>query len=266
MAAVETQAEAPVPDPGACAAATSSGSSHDAERPAGSEVWLHVYDTDPVAALANRACLKRLRCPIHHVAVEVYGKEWCFQYFEDTWDDLEYSGVLRCTPKQMPNYNYQYSVCLGKSKLSEASVNDILYTSTVEWTACSYHLTRNNCIDYAEALVEKLHTPEPFPLVLKAILVSCAKRPIVDAIVDRVWQTAKWFMIRKHQAPKEETSGGRSHWILLGALAAVTGSALLFMKEMSLLSMKAALALTAGGGCCFLGIRKVAVQSQKSSD
>lgn len=169
--------------------------------PAPADVWLHVYHCDPYTGFLNQAFLNRNDVGIYHCGVEVYSYEWSFQYFEDTWDDPSVSGIIRCSPRQMDGYDYQETVHLGVTSLSEEEVEKELERLKEEWPACSYHLTRNNCLVFAEHFAGILRVPEPFPSRLKGILEASAQNQRLDAVVDYGWSWSKWWMLRKHGRP-----------------------------------------------------------------
>lgn len=158
------------------------------------EVWLHLYHTDAATAWLNWALLKYAEVPIYHAGVEVYGYEWSFQYFDDTWDDDTVSGVLCCQPKQMRGFDYQHSVCLGRTSLAESEVNVTIEALRAEWPACSYHITRHNCLSFAKQLVERLQVPEAFPAMLLGFSDAPSYMPKTDALVDFGWSWHKWAM------------------------------------------------------------------------
>lgn len=164
-----------------------------------SDVRIHIYQCDPYTGFLNRALLKQAEVAIYHAGIEVYDEEWSFQYFEDTWDDSSTTGIVYCTPKQMLPYQYLESINLGPTPLSERSVKEIIANLQRQWPASSYHLTRRNCLTFAEHLVNLLQTDIPFPAWLTGInTVSCQNKHI-DALVDFGWSCAKWWMIKKHQ-------------------------------------------------------------------
>jgi len=169
------------------------------------EVWIHIYHCDPYTGWLNKALLKNREIGIYHAGVEVYGEEWSFQYFEDSWDDPSVSGVIRCPPKCMTDYEYQESVNLGLTPFSEEEVDQILLTLHYEWPACNYHLTNNNCLTFAEHLVKLLNVSKPFPAWLKGILEASHNNQPVNAVVDYSWSWMKWWMMRKH---RQENPGG----------------------------------------------------------
>merc|ERR1712039_422587 len=120
--------------------------------------------------MGNKIWLKDAEIGIFHAGVEVYGEEWSFQYFEDTWNDPFVSGLIRCLPKRMVDYEYQESINLGPTPFSQEEVDQFLLALHYEWPACSYHLTHNNCLTFAEHFTGKLMVPNAFPLHLKGIL------------------------------------------------------------------------------------------------
>jgi hypothetical protein len=167
-------------------------------------VFLHIYHCDPYTAFLNRVVLKDADMPIYHAGVEVFEEEWAFQYFEDTFDDGTVTGVICCAPKKMQNFDYQYSLSLGATPLSVAEVDAAILVLQKEWPAASYHISRRNCLSFAETLVIQLQTPEPFPQVLKGILEAGERNPRTEAVVDWGWSWLKWWMLRKHAVHDEE--------------------------------------------------------------
>lgn len=165
-------------------------------------VWLHVYHCDDYTGFLNRACLSSVDMPIYHVGVEIYEDEWAFQYFEDAWDEFDISGVVRCRPKGMLDFTYQYSMCLGATSLDIRQVEKIIQRMHNEWPACGYHLTRRNCLNFAETLVGFLRPSESFPEVLRWLDKATRSHPNTDVVVDYAWSWAKWRMLKKHSRPE----------------------------------------------------------------
>jgi len=175
------------------------------------DVWLHIYHCDPYTGFLNQAILKQKEIGIYHAGIEVFGEEWSFGFFEDTWDDPSISGLTPCTPKSMAGYEYQESVNLGPTPLSEDETDLILRKLYIEWPASSYHLTHRNCLVFAEDFARILQAPAPFPAHLQGILKASTQHAFVDAIVDHSWSWAKWWMLRKHKQPcieEERDNGG----------------------------------------------------------
>jgi hypothetical protein len=162
---------------------------------------------------------------IFHAGVEVFGEEWCFQYYEDTWEDPFISGVNRCLPRRMMGYEYVESVDLGRTPLTPAEADEIIARMSEEWPASSYHITRRNCLCFAEELAGALRTPRPFPAHLKGILEASSRNGSIDAIVDYSWSWMKWWMIRNTRQEQAEeaarlsgaplpTTCGSTNWLL----------------------------------------------------
>jgi len=167
------------------------------------DVWLHIYHCDPYTGFLNRMLLKNSEIGIYHAGVEVYGEEWSFQYFEDTWNDPTISGIIRCVPKQMYGYEYQESLNLGPTPLSEDEVDDLVEKLSDEYSASTYHLTHRNCLTFAQHMAGCLKAPRPFPDWVLGILEASTRVGAVDATVDYFWSWAKWYMIRKHEPPED---------------------------------------------------------------
>lgn len=168
----------------------------------GSDVWLHVYHCDAVSGFLNRAVLDRSEVGIFHAGVEVYGEEWSFQYYEDTWEDPTVPGVVRCTPRRMPNYEYVESLYMGRTETPQDEVDTLILELHDSWPASSYHLTRRNCLTFAEELTRLLDVPRPFPSKLKGILETSLQNQSVGAAVDAAWSALKWWMIVKNPKPE----------------------------------------------------------------
>lgn len=174
------------------------------DKPEDRVVWLHIYHCDPYTGFLNRALLKQADVGIYHAGIEVYGEEFSFQYFEDTWHDPTVSGLIRCLPRRMSGYEFQESVSLGRTALTPDGVDQLLASLHRTWPACSYHLTRNNCLTFAEHFAERLGAPEPFPARLKGILEASRDHPSLEAAVDCGWSWSKWWMQRRHRPRAEE--------------------------------------------------------------
>jgi len=172
---------------------------------AGSPVWLHVYDVDPYTGWMNRAFLHGMSIGVYHAGVEIFQEEWAFQYFEDTWEDESISGIMRCRPKQMAEFVYRESIFMGQTKLSAWEVDCIISSMHDEWPASSYHLTRRNCLTFAEALCSQLGVPTDFPEWLKGVCETANQSMPLGAMVDYGWSWGKWWMIRKHAAAPDTT-------------------------------------------------------------
>jgi hypothetical protein len=172
-------------------------------------VWIHIYHIDAYTGWLNWALLKNAEMPIYHTGVEVFGEEWAFNYFDDCWDDPTISGVISCVPKSMPGYDYQESICLGPTQLTEDQVDRHIYRLRDEWPANTYHLTRRNCISFAKAFIEVLRPPAPFPATIAQVNESSKNNPISEGVVDYGWSWAKWWMRRKYEQEQAEEKANR---------------------------------------------------------
>jgi hypothetical protein len=185
---------------------TAEAEEEDMDRFGPANVWIHIYHMDSYTGFLNNwAGLKYAEIPIHHTGIEVYGEEWCFNYFEDSWDNDAISGVINCIPRNMPGYQYQESICLGPTPLVEYEVDDLIMHLREEWPANSYHITRRNCMDFAKAYVELLRPRKPWPAHAHGINDFTKRNPLTDGVVDYGWNWAKWYMRRKW-ATEEETT------------------------------------------------------------
>mmetsp|Transcript_17067 Transcript_17067/g.49478 ORF Transcript_17067/g.49478 Transcript_17067/m.49478 type:complete len:292 (-) Transcript_17067:73-948(-) len=161
-----------------------------------SDVQLHIYHCDAVTGFLNNTVLLRAEIPIYHVGVELFGREWAFQYYENAWHDDSISGVHSCAPKRAPGYEYVRSVNLGPTPLSEPEALLLIAALRREWPASSYHITRRNCVTFAQTLAATLQVTTPFPPWLRAILDASSNNAAADAILDYSWTFSKWWMAR----------------------------------------------------------------------
>mmetsp|Transcript_43503 Transcript_43503/g.93169 ORF Transcript_43503/g.93169 Transcript_43503/m.93169 type:complete len:358 (-) Transcript_43503:24-1097(-) len=167
----------------------------------GSDVWVHIYHCDPYTSFLNRTILDQTH-GIYHAGVEVYREEWSFQYYEDTWEDPSISGLVRCSPRRMPDYQYVESSYMGRTSLAVPEVEKLLLRLHDDWPASSYHLTHRNCLSFAEEFCTALNVPREFPEKLKGIINASKRNPNVDAAVDYTWSLMKWWMIRNNPRPE----------------------------------------------------------------
>mmetsp|Transcript_56872 Transcript_56872/g.144200 ORF Transcript_56872/g.144200 Transcript_56872/m.144200 type:complete len:384 (+) Transcript_56872:68-1219(+) len=172
------------------------------------DVHLHIYHCDAITGFLNKAVLLHAEIPIYHVGVEVYGREWAFQYFENAWSDPCISGVQSCSPTRAAGYEYVKSVNLGPTPHTEGEAVGIINQFRRSWPACSYHITRRNCVTFAETFTRQLEPPTPFPSWLTAILEASSNSAATDAIVDYSWNFSKWWMIRSQQQQEGNSETG----------------------------------------------------------
>lgn len=81
--------------------------------------------------------------------MEVYGDEWSYAYYTDAPEDPSVSGVSRNVPRDNPCFDYKYPIYMGKTKKSSVEVAKIFLKMSEEWPSIKYHITENNCVDFA---------------------------------------------------------------------------------------------------------------------
>mmetsp|Transcript_34327 Transcript_34327/g.106576 ORF Transcript_34327/g.106576 Transcript_34327/m.106576 type:complete len:192 (-) Transcript_34327:59-634(-) len=153
----------------------------------GHEVWLHVYDIDPVTARLNQAVLKSINLGAFHCGVEVLGDEWFF-----AWGESDATGIIWNEPRLHQVHIYRESVCMGETPLSNDEIRDVVATAMDNWPANSYHPIHRNCITFAEELVQSLRVAEPFPAWVRGA-VDAGKSPLLAPVADWGWQWIKWW-------------------------------------------------------------------------
>jgi len=160
----------------------SSSSFHEKEE-AGRDVYLHIYECNSATEWLNDCVLASKDMPIHHVGVEVFGEEFSFEHLGG---DEKESGVIMSAPKKCGLYVYQKSIHVGKVKksLCPQGVHAIIIDMSKEWLSDSYHLTKRNCVHFAESFLSRLKTGEPFPLHLKGVCDAVNNNATSNAIVD----------------------------------------------------------------------------------
>jgi len=62
------------------------------------------------------------------------------------------------------------------------------------WNAQSYHITRHNCVLFADAFVEKIGLGEKFPVWLKKACLSANETPAIASFVDTSLEVSMWYM------------------------------------------------------------------------
>jgi len=198
-------AEQPLEETGACCHNASAGdlllAAEDDQELQKRIVKLHVYHTDPYTAFLNRAGLKYADVPIYHVGVEVYGTEWAFSYFDDCWDNPSFTGVWPAqAPMRMDGFEYQETIIMGPTALDSYDTLRVVEELRAQWPSCAYHITRNNCLTFAQELTKKLGVTEPFPKMLVGFGNCPEYLPKTDAIVNFGWEWYKWSMLREAAA------------------------------------------------------------------
>lgn len=118
----------------------------------GDQVLLHVYE------LAAFGRMNRLTAPEHcpiggalHVGIEVYGREWSFGGGKG-----QGSGVICEFPRSNRKYFFRETVVLGQTNLSDGEVALVIGDLLERWMPNDYHWLHKNCLNFANALCERL--------------------------------------------------------------------------------------------------------------
>lgn len=131
--------------PSCSSIAESSESSPAACRP--TPVTLHVYDLGVGREMqVLNTVLSRFGTGAFHCGVEVYGREWSFQYSNRG------TGVFQVAPKGCKHHTYRESVSMGTTTLSEEEVGQLLGKLQRDWPARSYEVLTRNCCHNCNAL------------------------------------------------------------------------------------------------------------------
>lgn len=148
------------------------------------QVWLHVYDLDPLIAKVNDYALSAIGMGAFHCGVEVSGDEWFFAS-----GDSSESGVLYMPPKSHQVHVFKESIDMGKTPLTEDEVKKIIAAAMEAWPSDSYHIVNRNCIHFCEHLCQKLRVPAPFPSWVRAAP-DAGSNSFLKPIADLGW---RWF-------------------------------------------------------------------------
>jgi len=114
-------------------------------------VTLHVYDLGVGREMqVMNTVLSRFGTGAFHCGVEVYGREWSFQY------SSKGTGVFQVAPKKCNHHTYRESVSMGSTTLSEEEVFRLLDRLQRDWPARSYEVLTRNCCHCCDFLCRAL--------------------------------------------------------------------------------------------------------------
>lgn len=116
-----------------------------------SDVILHVYDIgrSSRARRANRV-LEKMGIGAFHASVEVYGKEWSFA------GDRFGTGVYSCLPVSSELHTHHKSLRVGRAKLTELEVSQIICSISSRWPSEDYDVVRRNCCHFVDDFMTML--------------------------------------------------------------------------------------------------------------
>eukprot|EP00451_Oxyrrhis_marina_P028411 CAMPEP_0204343670 /NCGR_PEP_ID=MMETSP0469-20131031/25066_1 /ASSEMBLY_ACC=CAM_ASM_000384 /TAXON_ID=2969 /ORGANISM="Oxyrrhis marina" /LENGTH=216 /DNA_ID=CAMNT_0051328807 /DNA_START=44 /DNA_END=694 /DNA_ORIENTATION=+ len=175
------------------------------------EVVLNVYDIDRVSGWWNEYTKgedEPSRFGAFHVGVVIYGIEYCYQYYFDLWQE-GVTGVVSHWPKST-DYTFRASESMGRTVLAETQVDSLIADIENEWCAADYHITRKNCVSFAEELCGRLECPTPFPAWIKGALETARSSYVLSTVLDASWATARWWMVWSTQSEEAKAIEGQS--------------------------------------------------------
>eukprot|EP00746_Dinoflagellata_sp_MGD_P034391 gnl/MRDRNA2_/MRDRNA2_182171_c0_seq1.p1 gnl/MRDRNA2_/MRDRNA2_182171_c0~~gnl/MRDRNA2_/MRDRNA2_182171_c0_seq1.p1 ORF type:complete len:284 (+),score=41.64 gnl/MRDRNA2_/MRDRNA2_182171_c0_seq1:37-852(+) len=158
-----------------------------------SEIWLHVYDLNKAACKVNDAILSKFQLGLFHCGVEVFGTEYSFGC---TYPDDTTSGIRNFEPRQAGctgNYIYRESVRLGRAKLTQREMADLVVKFSTVWTSDTYHLTRRNCLTFADEFSKAIGADVEIPLWVRNACEVSKNSSVLDFVVDGGMQIQKWW-------------------------------------------------------------------------
>lgn len=103
-------------------------------------VMLHVYDLGTHREVqAMNAVLSRFGTGAFHCGVEVYGREWSFQFTNKG------TGVFQCAPKGCKHHTFRQSIAMGSTNMTEDEVDQLIGRLQKGWPARGYEVLTRNC-------------------------------------------------------------------------------------------------------------------------
>jgi len=95
--------------------------------------------------------------------------------------------VTSCKPKQFAHFKFCESIYIGWIDLSEEEIKQIVVLLASVWSALPRHIIRHNCLQFAEALVERIGLIENFPGWLTNACVTANGTPGIVSLVDSAY-------------------------------------------------------------------------------
>ncbi|CAJ1373916.1 unnamed protein product [Effrenium voratum] len=112
------------------------------------EVLVNIYDLDlSLSDLRRPDGLPRLLQAKPYAGVEIYGREWGYNFVEE-----EVSGISESKPRRRPEHSYCVTLEMGRCSLSEEEVSQLLARMCPAWRGPEYNDVHNNCLDFCDAL------------------------------------------------------------------------------------------------------------------
>lgn len=80
------------------------------------------------------------------------------------------SGCARNAPRDNPSFDYKHPIYMGRTPKSSLEASKIFLELMDLWPSAHYHITENNCVDFAMEVVKRLEVPRPFPKKVRGFL------------------------------------------------------------------------------------------------
>jgi len=88
------------------------------------------------------------------------------------------------------------SIPIGRTLLQQKEVDATLKELRPLWPASSYHLTRRNCLCFAQEFVKRLEVHQQFPDWITRLCEVSTGNVILEGITEALWATMKWWTQR----------------------------------------------------------------------
>lgn len=154
----------------------------------GSLVLINLYDFGGIGSMLNKTVFASMGMGVYHCAVEVYSTEWSFVFHKERSRNNNSTGVVQNKPQRLRNHNFNQSIEVGWTAWNEEDVRKEVRRLSHQWRARSYHVTRRNCITFAEEFVSRLGLAEHFPAWVKKAPELGRDNAALSAVIDNTWE------------------------------------------------------------------------------
>jgi hypothetical protein len=151
-----------------------------------------VYDLSKLAGWWNDSILRKLQLGMFHCGVEVFGIEYSFQCFHPHHSA---SGINRCKPKKARKYVFREQVYMGRTTRTETEIAELTSKAKLGkvWRSDNYHLTRRNCLTFAEFFLKAIGAQNQVPqYVTNACKATKTSLPL-RFLSEGYWGLTKWW-------------------------------------------------------------------------
>lgn len=161
----------------------------------GAVVRLNIYNVNKTLEVANWLFLRDHNMGIYHCSVQVFDYEWSFMLFPKELAQTNAptrTGVVQCAPRCLRSFRFCESIDIGRTTLSSSEAFHAALNISKDWPSNSYHVTRRNCISFAEALVEKLGVEPKFPEWVTNSWKMATMTPHIAHFFDSSMEFTRW--------------------------------------------------------------------------